>query len=164
MSWFYFFHSRLWPCNCAYPISMFEGLIIGVPELTFALPSSYLGCLMDFLGLGWHKMTSRPNVSSLPDDRASEPSCHHEPRTYIMFKKVYYNLLNYTQCPSIDLIKRFLPRPKSIAAWKLITNRSKISKNWNPPNWVPLHRFFKNWFLLIQKQLYSNYIPTHFTK
>ena len=95
MSWFYFFHSRLWPCNCDYPISMFEGLIIGVPELTFALPSSYLGCLMDFLGLGWHKMTSRPNVSSLPDDRASEPSCHPEPRTYIMFKKVYYYHLLY---------------------------------------------------------------------
>ena len=25
---------------------------------------------------------------------------------------------------------------------------SKISKNWNPPRWVPLHRFFKNWLLL----------------
>ena len=29
-------------CNCAQPISMSEGLIIGVPGLTFALPSSYL--------------------------------------------------------------------------------------------------------------------------
>ena len=47
-------------------------------------------------------------------------------------------------------------------AWKLIPHRYKISKNWNPPHWV--HRFFKNWFLLIQKQLYSNYIQTHFTK
>ena len=26
-------------------------------------------------------------------------------------------------------------------------DRSKISMNWNPPHWVPLHGFFKNWFL-----------------
>ena len=67
------------------------------------------------------------------------------------------------QCPRTDLNKRFLSRPKTITAWKLIPHRSKINKNWNPPHWVPLHRFFKNWFLLIQKQLYSNYIQTHFT-
>ena len=69
----------------------------------------------------------------------------------------------YTQCPRTDLNKRFLPRPKTTTAWKLTPHRSKISKNWNPHWWVPLHRFFKNWFLLIQKQLYSNYIQTHFT-
>ena len=69
-----------------------------------------------------------------------------------------------SQCPRTDLNKRFLPRPKTITAWKLPLYRSKISKNWNPPRWVPLHRFFKNWFLLIQKQLYNNYIQTHFTK
>ena len=51
----------------------------------------------------------------------------------------------------------------TITAWKLIPHRSKNSKNWNPPRWVPLHRFLKNWFLLIQKQLYSNYIQTNFT-
>ena len=61
------------------------------------------------------------------------------------------------------LNKRFLPRPNTTTAWKLIPHMSEISKNWNPPHWVPLHRFFKNWFLLIQKQLYSNYIQTHFT-
>ena len=32
----------------------------------------------------------------------------------------------------IDLNKRFLPRPKTTTAWKLIPHRSKISKNWNP--------------------------------
>ena len=69
----------------------------------------------------------------------------------------------FSQCPRTDLNKRFLPRPKTISAWKLKPYRSKISKNWNPPWWVPLHRFFKNWFLLIQNQLYSNYIQTHFT-
>jgi hypothetical protein len=62
------------------------------------------------------------------------------------------------QCPRADLNKKFLPRPKTTTAWKGITHRSKISKNWNPPYWDPLQRFFKNWFLL-----YSNYIQTHFT-
>ena len=70
----------------------------------------------------------------------------------------------YTQCPRTDLNERFLSRPKTTTAWKLTPHRSKISKNWNPHWWVPLHRFFKNWFLLIQKQLHSNYIQTHFTK
>ena len=68
-----------------------------------------------------------------------------------------------SQCPRPDLDKRFLPRPKTITAWKLIPHRYKISKNWNPPRWVPLNRFFKNWLLLIQKQLDSNYIYTRFT-
>ena len=68
------------------------------------------------------------------------------------------------QRPRTDLNKRSLPRPKTTTAWKLTPHRSKISKNWNPPHWVHLHKLFKNWFLLIWKQLYSNYIQTHFTK
>ena len=79
---------------------------------------------------------------------------------YILLKK----LRMYTQCPRTKINKRFLPRAKTTTAWKLIPHRSKISKNWNPPHWDPLHRFFKNWFLLVQKQLYNNYIQTHFTK
>ena len=55
-----------------------------------------------------------------------------------------------SQCLRTDLNKSFLPRSKTITAWKLIPHRSKISKNWNPPWWVPLHRFFKNWFSLIK--------------
>ena len=47
-----------------------------------------------------------------------------------------------SQCSITNLNKRFLPRPKTITSWKLIPHRSKISKNWNPPQWVPLHRFF----------------------
>ena len=66
----------------------------------------------------------------------------------------------HSQCPRTDLNKRLLPRPKTTTAWKLIPHRSKISKNWNPPR---VHRFLKNWFLIIQKQLYSNYVQTHFT-
>ena len=38
-----------------------------------------------------------------------------------------------TQCPRVDLNKRFLHRPKTITAWKLTPHRSKISKNWNLP-------------------------------
>ena len=68
-----------------------------------------------------------------------------------------------TVCPRADLNNMFLPRPKTTTAWKLIPHRSKISKNWNPPHWDPLHRFFKNCFLLLQKQLCSNYIQTYFT-
>ena len=67
------------------------------------------------------------------------------------------------QCPRTDLNKRSFPRPKTTTAWKLIPHTSKISKNWNPPWCVTLHRFFKNWFLLMQKQLYNNRIQTHFT-
>ena len=37
-----------------------------------------------------------------------------------------------------DLNKRFLLGPNATTAWKLIPHRSKISKNWNPPHWVPL--------------------------
>jgi len=73
-------------------------------------------------------------------------------------------LSDHSQCPKTDLNKKYLPRPKTTTAWKLILHRSKISKNWNLPLWVPPHRFFKNWFLLIQQQLYSNYIQTHFTQ
>ena len=40
----------------------------------------------------------------------------------------------YTQCPRTDLNKRFLPRPKTNTAWKLIPHRSKISKNWIAPH------------------------------
>ena len=39
-----------------------------------------------------------------------------------------------------------------------------MSKNWNPPWWVPLYRFFKKWFSLMRKQLYNDYIQTHFTQ
>ena len=67
------------------------------------------------------------------------------------------------QCPRSDLNKRFLPRAKTTTAWKLIAHRSKISQNWIPPHWVLRFGFFKNWFLPIQKQLYNNYIQTHFT-
>ena len=81
----------------------------------------------------------------------------------IKWFKNYQKFVLVTQCPRTGLNKRFLPKPKTTIAWKLIPHRSKISNNWNPPHWVPLHRFFKNWFLLIQKQLYSNYIQTHFT-
>ena len=43
------------------------------------------------------------------------------------------------KCPWTDLNKRYLPRPKTTTLWKTI-------KNWNPPHWVPLKRFFKNWY------------------
>ena len=68
------------------------------------------------------------------------------------------------QCPRTDLNKKSLPRPKTTTEWKLIPHRSKISKNWNPPHLGPLHRFFNNSFLLIQKHLYNNYIQAQFTK
>ena len=70
----------------------------------------------------------------------------------------------HTKCLRINLDKRFLPRSKTTTAWKLILHRSKISKNWNPPQLVLLWRFFKNWFLLIQKQLYNNYIQAQVKK
>ena len=72
-------------------------------------------------------------------------------------------IYHFPQCPRRGLSKRFLPRAKITTVWKPIPHRSKISKNWNPPDWVSHYRFFKNWFLLIQKQLYSNYIQNHFT-
>ena len=38
----------------------------------------------------------------------------------------------FSQRPRIDLNKKFLPRPNTFTAWKLIPIWSKISKNWNP--------------------------------
>ena len=80
-----------------------------------------------------------------------------------LFSKPNSYLGGPSQCPRTDLDKRSLPRPKTTTAWKLTPHSSKISKNWNPPHWDPHrlhHRFFKNWFLLIQKQLCN--IQTHF--
>ena len=81
----------------------------------------------------------------------------------LLFVRSLHSTHRVTQCPRTDLNKKSLPRLKTTTAWKLISHRSKISKNWNLPRWVPLHRFFKNWFLLMRKQLYNNYIQTHFT-
>ena len=81
----------------------------------------------------------------------------------ISFKSSTYFFKRTPECPRTDLDKIFLPLPKTTTAWKLIPQWSKISKIWNPPHWKALHRFFKKWFFLILKQLYSNYIQTHFT-
>ena len=56
------------------------------------------------------------------------------------------------------LNKRSSPRAKINTAWKIIPHSSKITKNRNPPHWVPLLTIFKNQFFLIQKQLYNEYI------
>ena len=72
-----------------------------------------------------------------------------------------------SQCPRTYLNKRFLPRQKLpqhhsrypiCTAWKPIPHRSKIQQELKYPHWVTIHRF-----LLIKKQLYSNYIEIHFT-
>ena len=77
-------------------------------------------------------------------------------KIYLPIKKIVkINKFFCPQCPRTDWKKTFLSSTKTITAWKLIPHRSKISENWNPPHCVPLHRFYKNWFLLIQKQLYS---------
>ena len=39
------------------------------------------------------------------------------------------------QRPRTDLNKRFLPRPNTTTAWKLIPHRSNMSKNKNPTHW-----------------------------
>ena len=59
------------------------------------------------------------------------------------------------QCPRTDLNKRFLPRPKTNTAWKLIPHRSKISKNWNPP----LYRFYKLISTNTKTALLSKIVP-----
>ena len=100
-----------------------------------------------------------PMQENRPKKRATEMKCL---KNYKLLQ--VGNIYSQTsQCPRADLNKKFLPRPKTTTAWKCIPHRSKISKNWNPPYWDPLHRFFKNLFLLIQKLLYNNYIQTHFT-
>ena len=64
-----------------------------------------------------------------------------------------------SQCPRTDLSKRTyldqrLPLHESLS----ILYRSKITKNQNPPWWVPPYKLLKKRFLLIQKQLYIQYI------
>ena len=56
----------------------------------------------------------------------------------LLFKAVCFDLYLESQCPRADLSKKILPRPKTTIAWKLTPQRSKISKNWNPPHWDPL--------------------------
>ena len=104
-------------------------------------------------------------MSSYAHGASAEPDCNMTwwNRPYKNRKIIFRLKLVRSQCPRTHLNKRFLPRPKTTTAWKLIPHRSKISKNWNPPRWVHLYRFFKNWFLLVHKQLHSNYIQTHFT-
>ena len=43
-----------------------------------------------------------------------------------------------TQCPTMKLNKRSLPKPTTTTGWKLIPHRSKISMNWNPLHWDPI--------------------------
>ena len=43
-----------------------------------------------------------------------------------------------TQCPTMKLNKRSLPKPTTTTRWKLIPHRSKISMNWNPLHWDPI--------------------------
>ena len=106
--------------------------------------------VLKFISAIWNLVTKHPpNIS----------------RKFKMVAKIVRNIIHFweiipiTQCPRTDSNKIFLPRPKTTTPWKLIPHRSKINKNWNHPHWVPLHRFFKNWFLLIQKQLYSTVVP-----
>ena len=47
--------------------------------------------------------------------------------------QILFDFAISSQRSRTDLNKRFLPRPNTITAWKLIPHRSKISKNWNPP-------------------------------
>ena len=54
--------------------------------------------------------------------------------SHIFILKVFIDTLT-TQRPRTDLNKRFLPRPNTTIAWKLIPHRSNISKIWNPPHW-----------------------------
>ena len=50
------------------------------------------------------------------------------------------------QCPRMELNKRSLPKPTTIAGWKLIPHRSKICMNWNPPRWDSI--IYKYFFLV----------------
>ena len=54
-------------------------------------------------------------------------------RNNIIHSALFYAIVQtpLPQCPRTDLNKRFLPRPKTTTALKLIPHRSKISKNWN---------------------------------
>ena len=126
----------------------------------------------------WLTDITKEQVWTLPDHRLEKDSLSHKAPNLdaVLFHQfsdpffgwfhlhLLYFAFIYQLYAHSDLNKRFLPRAKTTTAWKLIPHRSKISKNWNPPHWVPLHRFFKNWFLLIQKQLYNNNIQAHFTK
>jgi hypothetical protein len=54
-----------------------------------------------------------------------------------------------SQCATMNLNKRSLPKPTTTTGWKLIPHRSKISMNWNPLHWDPIIKyFFKVFFRL----------------
>ena len=60
--------------------------------------------------------------------------------TFNLHDKLFHRVativvFNNAQCLRTDLNKRFLPKPNTTIAWKLIPHRSNISKIWNPPRW-----------------------------
>ena len=82
-------------------------------------------------------------------------------RTFLTFFNLFqFCHKSYSQCLRTALDKRFLSRLSQRLKLGLKLARIEIPHT----RWVPLHRFFKNWFLLIQKQLYNNNIQAHFTK
>ena len=101
------------------------------------------------------------------------PECYHRGRIMedkpgvIQISDLHFicQLLSIVaQCPRTDLNKRFLPRPNTITALKLIPQRFKICKNRNIPHWVHYIDFSQtDFYYIIENQLYSNHIQTHFT-
>ena len=105
-----------------------------------------------FLESGWHKFDSSASPRNLTKDLFIKIRTRTVVKLLLfLYEFLFRDCFSTPQCARTDLNKRFLPRPKTITAWKLIPHRSKISKKWNPLRWVPLHRFFKNWFLKVNK-------------
>ena len=65
-----------------------------------------------------------------------------------------YRYVNLAQRPRTDLNKRFLPRPNTTIAWKLMPHRSNISKIWNPSHC----NYCKAVFVLVKINFWKIYV------
>ena len=61
-----------------------------------------------------------------------------------------------TQCPTMKLNKRSLPKPTTPTGWKLIPHRSKISMNWNLLHLDPIIKYFLKVFFLSNNFFFRN--------
>ena len=105
-------------------------------ELKFGAVSYLLSCKGTInrtpQNYAWHsRISAGESISSLSSST----------RDVTMGWKIFRNSIlrghstTMSQHPRTDLKKRFLPRPNTTIAWKLIPHRSNISKIWNPPHW-----------------------------
>ena len=139
--------TECWPWNCCELLNSF--LFRFMKKLVSSLSQKEIwSCNAWFLALEFYTSLLNKHIYSRVHISSDE-----------VFSKILKkpSILQKWMIPHINgLLVSIQMKQKKIIFWKnyLMKNYweladiSKISKNWNPSDWVPQHRFFKNWFLL----------------